>query len=90
MAVESAVITVKESWKGETCQVIIHFTVRVGLKERLAWMIAGLMRGLHPVWGLPTERRLLSLWWGRGVRDNGVFSLNKSRIEIFRKLLLSG
>lgn len=27
MAVESAVITVKESWKGETCQVIIHFTV---------------------------------------------------------------
>lgn len=76
MAVESAVITVKESWKGETCQVIIHFTVSrieedISLDGRWAYE-----RGLHPVWGLPTERRLLSLGWGRAVGENGVFSLN--------------
>lgn len=76
MAVESAVVTVKEGWKGEICQVIIHFTVsriegEISLDGRWAYE-----RGLHPVWGLPTERRLLSLWWGRAVAGNGVFSLN--------------
>lgn len=57
MAVGSTVISVKKSWYGETCQVIIHFTVS-GIEERLAWMVVGVTRDcyIQCVWVLPLNR----------------------------------
>lgn len=57
MAVGSAVIAVKESWYGETCQVIIDLTVS-GIEETLAWMVVGVTRDcyIQCAWVLPLNR----------------------------------
>lgn len=57
MAVGSAVIAVKESWYGETCQVITHFTVS-GIEEREVCMVVGFTRDcyIQCMWVLPLNR----------------------------------
>lgn len=65
MAVESAVITVKESWKGETCQVIIHFTVS-RIEEDISLDAFGLTREGCIQSGGYLQRGDFFLWGGGG------------------------